>query len=171
MPGPGAPALIEPRVGWRVWDVVELDGALRLCSLAFWAVWPARREATAACRRSLLEPALARLPPHYAPRERCGCGIHGTRTAAAALDFGRQVSRKPDSVARVAGRVSLWGTVVECEDGWRASHAYPSRLLVPAARAARRLVPGRGGLATAPAEGVAAALEAYGVPVDVVDRL
>jgi hypothetical protein len=31
----------------------------------------------------------------------------------------------------VLGRVSLWGEVVECERGYRASHAYPAALYVP----------------------------------------
>jgi hypothetical protein len=37
----------------------------------------------------------------------------------------------PPAVARVLGLVSLWGTVVECERGYRASHAYPLHLYVP----------------------------------------
>jgi hypothetical protein len=32
----------------------------------------------------------------------------------------------------VLGLVSLWGTVVECERGYRASHGYPRRIFVPA---------------------------------------
>ena len=28
------------------------------------------------------------------------------------------------------GRVSLWGRIVECEDGWRAEYAYPYELEV-----------------------------------------
>lgn len=171
MAGPRAPDLIEPRLGWRVWDVVDLGGALRLCSLAFWAVWLPRREIAATCRRPLVDASVARLPGHEAPRERCSCGIHATRSAVSALDFAREVSRKPDAVGRVAGEVSLWGSVVECEDGWRAARAYPARLLVPTARAAKRLAPGRPGAAALPAEAVAAALEAYGVPVDVVGEL
>jgi hypothetical protein len=32
----------------------------------------------------------------------------------------------------VLGHVALWGTVIECERGLRASHAYPIRIYVPA---------------------------------------
>jgi N-formylglutamate amidohydrolase len=35
------------------------------------------------------------------------------------------------------GTVSLWGTVIEGELGYRASHAYPHRLYVPVNRAHR----------------------------------
>jgi hypothetical protein len=31
----------------------------------------------------------------------------------------------------VVGEVSLWGTVIECEHGYRASLAYPRRIYVP----------------------------------------
>lgn len=34
---------------------------------------------------------------------------------------------------RVHGEVSLWGTVIEHEDGWRAQFAYPKSFVVPAA--------------------------------------
>ena len=53
------------------------------------------------------------------------------------------------------GTVSLWGDVVECERGWRAAFAYPSRIFVPLG------VPG----AAEQAEG----LTDYGVPVELVD--
>ena len=164
-----APDLIEPRIGWRAWDVVELDGALRLCSLAFWTVWLPRRETAATCRRTHLEAPLAGLPWHEAPRESCSCGLHATRTAARTLDFSRGVPRKPDAVHRVVGQVSLWGRVVECEDGWRASHAYPARLHVPAVGTSRRLAPGARAAPRLPIETVACGLADYGVPVDVVE--
>lgn len=35
-------------------------------------------------------------------------------------------------VARVLGRVALWGTVIESERGFCASHAYPIRIYLPA---------------------------------------
>jgi hypothetical protein len=58
----------------------------------------------------------------------------------------------------VLGEVALWGNVVECTQGWRASHAYPRRLFVVAdgrrPKAARLM----------------AGLERYGVPVDVISE-
>ena len=156
-----------PTVGWRVWDVVELDGALRLCSLAFFAIWVPRLEARAACRRSLVGPTPG--PPHDAPQERCTCGIYATRRAAQVLEYARDVRRRTDTVHRVIGRVALWGTVVECEGGWRASHAYPSELVVPTARP-RSLRPA-GGLVrpSLPVEEIARRLADYGVPVELLD--
>lgn len=165
---PAAPDLFEPRLGWRVWDVVDLGGALRLCSLAFWAVWPPRREAAATCRRALLDAPLGGHPRHEAPRARCSCGIHATRTARHTLDFSRDVPRKPDAVHRVFGQVALWGRVVECEDGWRAALAYPTRLCIPTGGAARGLAPGRIVPARLPLETIAAGLADYGVPVEIV---
>jgi hypothetical protein len=57
----------------------------------------------------------------------------------------------------VIGTVSLWGDVVECERGWRAAFAYPSRLFVPLG------FPG--------AAEQAVGLADYGVPVELVDTL
>jgi hypothetical protein len=61
---------------------------------------------------------------------------------------------------RVIGRVSLWGSIVECEDGWRASHAYPERLYVPLRSESDN---GRD------ARAIAHELTAYGVPVELLD--
>ncbi len=43
------------------------------------------------------------------------------------------------SLIRVMGKVSLWGTVIETEHGYRASHAYPLRLYIPLHPIHRRL--------------------------------
>lgn len=60
-------------------------------------------------------------------------------------------------VDRVLGQVRLWGTVIQCERGWRGEHAYPNRLFVPLREGdarSRRL-----------SEEIAAGLRDYGVPV------
>ncbi len=59
----------------------------------------------------------------------------------------------------VIGEVALWGRVVECTGGWRASLAYPKRLYVA--------VMGDRRARSAPR--VAKHLERYGVPVGVID--
>jgi hypothetical protein len=159
------PDSIDPVVGWRVWDVVALDGALRLCSLAFWSIWLPRCEATATCRRGWVENPGA-LAPHTAPAEECTCGLYATRTVAHTLAYSRGVSRRGDTVHRVVGRVTMWGRVVEAEAGWRASHAYPAALYVPAGYRRRRRQVAR---PTVPAEKVARGLRDYGVPVELVD--
>ena len=159
------PDSIDPVVGWRVWDVVELDGSLRLCSLAFWSIWLPGCEATATCRRGWVENPGA-LAPHAAPAERCTCGLYGTRTVAHTLAYSRGVGRRADTVHRVVGRVSLWGRVVEAEAGWRASCAYPAALYVPSLQSRRWRRAVRPGV---PVEEVAWRLRDYGVPVELVD--
>jgi hypothetical protein len=59
---------------------------------------------------------------------------------------------------RIIGRVSLWGSVVECQDGWRASRAYPERLYVPSLLEGHELAHG--------AKKIALELAAYGVPIE-----
>jgi len=161
------PDRIEPVQGWRVWDVVLLDGTPRLCSLAFWSIWIPGTAAQATCRRAPLEGVVAGLPPHEAPAEACRCGIYATAGLADTLAYSRDVRRRRDTIHRVVGRVSLWGTVIECEGGWRSSLGYPAALFVPGVRRRRRRV----GLAGAdsPVEDIAVGLAAYGVPVELLD--
>jgi hypothetical protein len=79
------------------------------------------------------------------------------------------VKRRSDTVHRVAGRVSLWGLVVEGDGGWRASHAYPATIDVPTFRP-RSLRPARRLARPAlPVEEIALGLTDYGVPVEIVD--
>lgn len=164
-----APDAIEPILGWRVWDVVTLEHELRLCSLAFWSIWLPGEEIRATCRRSLIDAALTGLPAHAAPQPRCSCGIYATRMARQVLDFSRQVKRRFDTVHRVAGRVSLWGTVVVSEDGWRASHAYPASIVVPTFRPRSFRLTRRSTGSTLAVEEIALRLSSYGVPVEIID--
>jgi hypothetical protein len=72
--------------------------------------------------------------------------------------IGRYVADAPcRGVARVLGRVALWGTVIECERGLRASHAYQVRIYVPA---------DAGDPWRIRWEEVAAGLARYGVPIE-----
>jgi hypothetical protein len=59
----------------------------------------------------------------------------------------------------VIGRVFLWGSMLECERGWRASFAYPQELFVPLHR-------DRDG--ERKAEETADGLGVYGVPIELV---
>jgi hypothetical protein len=163
-----APDAVVPSVGWRVWDVVELDGELRLCSLSFWTIWLPHRETTAVCRRALVDLHRSGFVDHPAPHPRCTCGIYATLTAGQVLAYARPFPRRADAVHRVVGRVRLWGDVVECEGGWRGEHAYPSALFVPTGRAHgwRR---GRIQAPALPVEHVAIGLADYGVPVEILD--
>lgn len=165
---PGAPDLVEPVLGWRVWDVVELDGELRLCSLAFWTIWEPGCATGAVCRRALVDVDAAGAPPHTAPGPGCTCGVYATRTAAQALDYSRGFRLRADAAHRVAGQARLWGEVVEGAGGWRSEHAYPHSLAIPTARRTR-LRPGRLPRPKLPVEVIARGLRAYGVPVEIVD--
>jgi hypothetical protein len=125
-----APDFVEPMIAWRVWKVVRSDGAYSLGSVVQRTVWPAGRALAAECvRRRRLLPRLRRKRRHDAPELRCECGIYG-----ATLDgIGQYVAEAPcRGIAHVVGQVALWGTVIECERGFRASHGYPTRIYVPA---------------------------------------
>jgi hypothetical protein len=96
---------------------------------------------------------------HTVPDTSCQCGIY-------AIDDPCKLNSYLDSsyvgrhaLHRVIGRVSLWGTVIECERGWRAAYAYPAHLYVPL-----------GDPAGAAAERIAEELGGYGVPVEIVSN-
>jgi hypothetical protein len=155
-----SPDYVEPFVGWRVWLVVEDGSLIRLRSVVFNVPWRPHEPMRADClrRRINLLP-WRRQALHPAPTRECDCGIYG-----ATLDrVGGYLDGRFDGhrVHRVLGRVNLWGTVVECAWGWRASHAYPEHIYVPDRSA-------RGGLT---AGEVALGLTDYGVPVELTDGI
>ncbi len=166
-----APDYVAPLEGWRLWHVAERDGALRLVSPLYRTVWPVRREFVASCRRGL-EPGVSLYRPrtrHAAPSPGCGCGIYGSCEPARATAYmSRFFKHREDVVHRVIGTVSLWGEVVECESGWRASRAYPRRIFVPLARGRRLSLRGLRHPAL-PAVEIALELADYDVPVDLVE--
>jgi hypothetical protein len=155
------PDYCAPITGWRVWLLGGQKDALRLQSVVFETTWPLREEVTAAClhRKPRLLPWRRRRNPHPTPSRQCACGIYATSLELAMryLEYGRSET----SVERVIGLVSLWGRVVECERGWRASHAYPAQLFVP--------IPRTGRLGRLEAEATAEVLAEYGVPVEPID--
>ena len=124
MPAPDYAAAL---IGWRVWCVVETARGLRLASVIRDQFWPVEIEAVARCEE-----------PHAAPDLHCCCGIHAAKTPATVRSYLRG-RNEPATITRVLGRVSLWGQVVEHEQGWRASHAYPLALFVGDAEIAREL--------------------------------
>jgi hypothetical protein len=144
---------------WRVWRVVARGERYLLGSMIKPTIWPPLEPLRAECLCP--RPPLAwlrRQPRHPAPAEACECGIY-----AADLDqIGPYLngSSTDFAVARVLGRVALWGTVVECERGLRATYAYPQRIFVPADACHDR----RRGEAGELADGLAA----YGVPVELL---
>lgn len=153
-----APDFVEPITAWRVWRVVEQAGELLLASVVKRTVWRPGEPLVAECldHRPFVD-WVRRRPVHEAPQERCECGIY-----AATLDYASRYLNDalPDALTRVVGRVALWGTVVECEHGYRASHAYPVELFVPAD-------PARGWKLDLRA--IVAGLRRYGVPTELLD--
>lgn len=153
-----APDFAAPLEAWRVWRVIERDGELTLGSIIKPAIWPAGRPLVAECLHC--RPLLDWVRPrhrHEAPEMRCECGIYG-----AGLDQIDPYLNEPlmrGEVVRVLGRVALWGQVVECERGFRASHAYPLDLFVPS----EPVLEEYGG-----SGGVIGALDRYGVPVEML---
>jgi hypothetical protein len=152
---PDLPSAVEV---WRAWRVVQCGNTYQLGSVLKEALWPQRQPLEARCLHP--QPWSGRLwrraQTHVSPEVRCECGIYGAELAR----IGQYLTPGPfeSAAARVLGRVSLWGTVIECERGFRASHAYPLAIYVPidAARDDRRL------------ETLVAALGDYGVPVELV---
>jgi len=150
------PDYVEPVVAWRTWYVVDGGLSASLSSVVHKTQWPQRAPLVATCRRLRFAVWPFKRDSHDAPAEDCGCGIYGAR-----LDGLRDYL--PDCFAfagrdllPVVGRVLLWGTVHEHELGWRASHAYPQMLYVPATRRDSR------------AERLVRGLGSYGVPMQTV---
>jgi hypothetical protein len=158
------PDFAEPLEAWRVWRVARREGRVVLQSLFVGAVWEPGVPFVASCsggHRSRWAPWRKKPNNHAAPELDCRCGVYGVQSVAAA----RSYLERPPLLCRddrVIGRVALWGAVVEGSSGWRASHAYPIELFLPAAVFAPGLR--RRGYV----EEILLALEEYGVPVDVV---
>jgi hypothetical protein len=155
--GEAAPDYAEPILGWRAWDVVDRGGSVSLRSLFFPVIWPPYEPLQANCRRPSLLGALRRQRSrHGAPHAGCECGIY-----ACELDLLGHYLAEPSfgasAVERVAGRVSLWDDVVECDHGWRGARAYPAAIFISTCSLARR--------SRCDPRRLVAALEGYGVPV------
>jgi hypothetical protein len=160
-----APDYVEPVVGWRVWLVVGEREAFRLRSVVYEALWLPGRELVARClhRALLLRFPTRRRSEHSPPFARCHCGIYGASELEKAVSYLDVLGRSEKfALHRVLGKVSLWGEVLECEQGWRASHAYPAAIYVPTKGHPHRL-------RVQAAEEIALSLTEYGVPVELLD--
>jgi len=126
------PDFAEAIEAWRVWRVVGGKDGYRLGSVIMETVWPPGEALVAECLRT---PAAVswfrrkRGAPGPVPAPDCECGIY----AALLPEIRPYLNETPrqSSIARVVGQVSLWGTVIECERGYRAAHAYPVRIYIP----------------------------------------
>lgn len=150
-------------MGWRTWLVVREGEGFRLRSVVYDALWLPRNELVATCLHRAFSLPWRRRSAHVVPARGCGCGIYASGDAGEAASYLEGHSWADAlSVHRVIGTVSLWGRLVECARGWRASHAYPKMIYVPATRSPYWL-------RAVPAREVALALTDYGVPVELLD--
>lgn len=119
--GDYVPDSITPVIGWRTW---RLDSEGRLRSWGSDDLWKPGEPLRARCRRRRSGHALRRCtcPQETAPARRCDCGIYAAQSI--------EQARKYLGGNGVIGRVALWGTVIEHEDGHRAEYAYPAALYV-----------------------------------------
>lgn len=158
-----APDYFDPIVGWRAWLVVQEGDGFRLRSMIYDAVWSPRNELVARCLHRTFSFPWRRRAGHIPPARGCRCGIYAALEPEEAASYleGRSWA-DAFGVHRVIGTVSLWGRVVECARGWRASRAYPKTIYVPTTRAPYWLRANR-------AAEVADGLTDYGVPVELVD--
>jgi hypothetical protein len=152
-----APDFFEPTLGWRAWHVVETSQGLRLSSVLYPTLWAPRHEEVAVCRP--FERAEGETPPHPAPHARCGCGIYASKTPGPVISYVHGNGGGGQPLFRVMGTVALWGTVIEGEHGYRASHAYPARLYIPVNRI-------QGSRRVRPAAVAYGLMRAYGVEVE-----
>lgn len=108
---PQVPDMVHVITGWRGWGV----SGMRLTALGQSHEWPRREAMQAACTKSL---------SHLSPDWDCSCGIWAFK------DVDKAVAAIGASYrgVRVIGSVSLWGKVIETENGYRAQYAYPSEL-------------------------------------------
>jgi hypothetical protein len=160
-----APDYVDPVRGWRTWLVVQGHDGARLASVSFPALWPRREHLTAECGRGFHNGAG---PPvraeHPAPSIDCSCGIYAARSIDRAAQIADcATARFRDCLGRpvlgaALGLVSLWGTIVDCAQGWRGAYAYPASIHV--------LEPGYSGRRShiASAAELAAELRSYCVP-------
>jgi len=114
------PDYFFPLVAYRAWQW-DAHGLRSLNG----EPWIAGRPLAAACRTARVARRVDRAKVmrgvHAAPQMDCTCGIY----AAKNLDHLRQTGYERYGIC---GEVYLWGSLVECEFGWRAQFAYPKAL-------------------------------------------
>jgi hypothetical protein len=108
------PDLVEVITAWRAWGFGLLNGAFRLKALGKDTLWEPKQQFNAICMAG---------GQHHAPAFNCSCGIWSFKE----LD-GLVEAIGGYSEIKVLGKVSLWGRVIETENGYRAQYAYPSEL-------------------------------------------
>lgn len=134
-------------------------------------VWPIGSPLEARCHRErVIAGGLPFHARHQPPFRSCQCGVYGSlspdQASAYFVPSWADISPLPppklddDYIPRAVGRVQLWGTVLECSQGYRATKAYPAQIFLPAQRP-----DGKPFDVTA----VVFDLLDYGVPVDLIN--
>ena len=156
-----APDFAEPIEAWRVWRVVNGKHGYRLGSVVKETVWRPGEAIVADCLRSRVSAWLQRRlrRDHAAPEKRCECGVYAAWLPYVEPYLTDEPVSWAGGAARVLGKVSLWGVVIECERGFRASAAYPSELYVPADASLE---------GDHRSEDIAMGLAVYGTPVELL---
>lgn len=109
---PQMPDMVQVITAWRGW---ALTGGLRLKALGGNHEWPCREIMQATCSSG---------GAHVAPDWNCNCGVWAFKDVDSLV---AAIGGKYRAV-KVIGSVSLWGKVIETENGYRAQYAYPSEL-------------------------------------------
>ena len=107
------PDMVHVITGWRGWTLK--NG--RLGALGIDETWPAKEALRATCKNGGNE-------NHLAPAWSCQCGVWAFKD----LDLLIAAIGSSYKSIKVIGSVSLWGRVIETENGYRAQYAYPSEL-------------------------------------------
>src|SRR4051812_41772599 len=110
------PDEIEAWEGWRAWKRAPHR---RLGSMSG-TVWQPGRAMHAKCKRG---------DRHPAPDEDCTCGIYSADSLEHLMALGYAATALSTNV--VIGSLSLWGTIIVADLGFRAEYAYPYKLYVP----------------------------------------
>lgn len=114
------PDYVQVITAWRAWRVIYSGSQWQLKALGAEFTWKPRESVQATCNAGFS----SAIPSHPAPARDCNCGVWAFKeldslVAAIGSAYGE---------IKVLGQVSLWGRVIETENGYRAEKAYPSEL-------------------------------------------
>lgn len=104
------PDYIEPITAWRAWCVQDDN----LHAIGTVKAWEPKKALKAECIHH---------DEHDAPISNCTCGIWSFKDLDRLL-----LAVKSYNTISVIGKVSLWGKIIETENGYRAQFAYPKEL-------------------------------------------
>ena len=125
------------KLAWRVW--IYHDKLLTSFNGDKWI--PKRKNVAECCRlkmASAVGHSAKRLHPLWepAPNSNCSCGIYAVKRMIPYTKpvYGESIGIPAGYGLSIAGKVALWGKVIEHEKGYRAEFAYPYELYVPVNR-------------------------------------